>query len=350
MADLGLVIFEEVKRKIEDRKSKNLAGKLFKRFVELLFNAGFFKSRFGTKLYYSSRKNDFANGIFSYDLFENVKAWMIKLPFDPGTLFRLNLGFIMEYLERVCNENNIQNCLVPQPLREKTVQSGVFKDSRIPGKVLLKSLLIPVLEEIYSKAGMRIENLDLVIVSGDDQEELFTIVRLLEPYIKFVTILTANKGEIESRFSEIFSDSGLSFSISSEYKNRLKHADLIINMGKLPDIMRCRMPKKSLLINLYEPVESNIPGENTVLNDIVFDISGANVKNLMYELHGYYSKYELYGIIITHKLDLTSFQNFNHDAAIYIRSEFKKAGCRITGFAGRRGVISIYNVVNAIKL
>ena len=349
MADFGLVIFEDIKIKRKDGNSKikNLALKLSGKIIGLLFNAGFFKSRFGTKLYFSSLRDDLKKGLSSYELLERLKVWIIKLPFTSGTLFRLNLNYIIEYLERLCTEKGIRDCLIPEPVRDK-ISGGAFRSHRSSGKVLLKSLLVPVLEAIYPSAGKRIEHLDMVIVSGNDSEELFTIVRLLEPYISFVAIVAADKAEIEIRLSELFSDSGLSFSISSEYRSQLKHADLIINLGKPLDISRYRMSKKSLLINLYDSVESCIPGENTVLNDIAFDMAGANVKNLMYELHGYYSKTEIYEIVMANKLELDTYDKFTCEMAEYIQREFKKAGCRITGFVGRRGIISIDSVVKGI--
>ena len=288
MADFGLVTFEEIKikRKNESSKIKSLALKLFGNIIGLLFNAGFFKGRFGTKLYFSFLKNDLKNGLSNYELFESLKVWIIKLPFTAGTLFRFNINYVMEYLERLCMEKGIQYCFMPGAVRDK-IPGSIFRSRQSSGKVLLKALLVPVLEEIYSKAGKRIDNLDMVIVAGNDNEELFSAVRQLEPYISFVTIVAAEKTEIESRLSELFLDSGLSFSISSEYKNQLRHADLIINLAKPVDISRYRMSKKSLLINLYDSVESGMPGENTVLNDIVYEIAGTDIKNLMYELHGY---------------------------------------------------------------
>ena len=90
-------------------------------------------------------------------------------------------------------------------------------------KLLLKSLLVPVLESIYPKAGIRIENLDLTVVSGKDDEELFTFIRLLEPNIKHVTIVAPDKGRMEESLSDMFDDSGLSISVRlREYRQHLK--------------------------------------------------------------------------------------------------------------------------------
>lgn len=358
MPDFGLVVFEEEKRKTENKKTEkiktgkrtfeNLAGKLLQRLVELLFNAGFFKFILFTRLYYLYRKNDFLKGLFSYELLENVKAWVIKLPFSPRMIFHLNIDFISEYLERICSENNILHCIVPEPLRREIKSDGVFKEYHIPEKILFKSLLIQVLEEIYPKAGIRIENLDLVIVHGSDNEELHTIIRLLEPYLKYVTILSPDKDGIESRLKEISDDSGLSYSISSDYRNRLKHADLIINLGKPFEILRCRLSRKSLLVNLYDTQDTCINGENTVINGVTFDIEGIDAKNLFYEVQGYYSKNEVYRTIFAHRLDLAIHNKFNYETALYVREEFINSGCRLTGFAGRRGSISIANVIKSV--
>ncbi|NJD03159.1 MAG: hypothetical protein FIA99_11345 [Ruminiclostridium sp.] len=349
MTDFGLVIFEEIKIKKKAGNSlfKNLVSKLSDKITGLLFNAGFFYSRLGTKLYFSSRKDDLKNGLSCYELLETLKVWIIKLPFTAGILLHLNMNCVIEYLERLCTDKGIREFIIPKPIRDN-VPGSSFMSPRPSGKLLLKSLLMPVLEGIYTKAGKRIEHLDIVIVAGSDNEEAFTIVRLLEPYISFVTIVAAEKAELESRLSELFSDSGLSFSISSEYRSRLKHADLVINLGKPADISQSRISKKSLLINLYDSIESSIPGESAVINDVVFDMADINIKNLIYDLHGYFSKSELYEIIITKKLQLDTCDKFTFELAGYIKTEFEKAGCRITGFVGRRGIINADSVVKAI--
>ncbi len=355
MADFGLVIFEDIKikRKTADSRIKNLALKLSGGIARWLFNAGFFTTRLGTRLYLSSCKVRLENGFSCHEPMEGQKVWIIKLPFTAETLSGLNIEYIFAQLEGLCAEKGIRDFLIPGIVRSKIaggfhIDPDKFIYHRPSGKILLKSLLVSVLEEIYPRTGKRIEQLDIVIVAGADTEEAFTAIRQLEPQIGFITIVAAEKGDIESRFSELFSDTGLAFSVSSEYRNQLKLADLVINLGNPPDISRCRMAKKSLLINLYDSIESSLPGENTVLNDIAMEIGGAAVKELLFELRGYYSKAELNEIILAEKFELDAYEKFTFETSEQLRRELKKAGCRIAGFVGRRGMISLDSVIKAV--
>ena len=103
-----------------------------------------------------------------------------------------------------------------------------------------------------------------------------------------------------------------------------------------------------MLINLHEQSEPKFPGENAVIGGITFDLAGSAIKDLMYELHGHYNKKELNEVIFACKLDITPNDSFSYDLAVRIQQEFRKAGGRITGFAGRRGIVSLENVVKAI--
>ena len=350
MTNIGLVIFEDIKSKGKDGygKIKNLALKLSGKITGFLFNAGFFKSRTGTGLYFFSRRDALKNGLSCHELPENVKIWIIRFPFHSGILPNLDINYVAGYLERLCTEQGISDCLIPGPVRNRFPE-GKFNCPHSGGKLLLESLLVPVLEEIYHRMSKRIGQLDIVIIAGNDAEEVFTIVRMLEPHISFITIAAADRASLEGRLSELAADSGLSFSISSEFKNQLKHADLIINLAKPQDISQYRMHKKSLLLNLHDSVESSIPGENTVVNNIVFTMAGTDIRDILYELHGFYSRNELYELLITKQLSLDTCDKFTFQLAERIEHEFKKAGCRITGFVGRRGSISVEDAVRTIR-
>lgn len=350
MADFGLVLFEDDKAKTEinAKKTGNLAGKLFMRSIELLFDAKFFCSTLGTRLFFSSKRKELSGELQCCELYDNVKVWILRLPFPVRRFFQLNRAFVEEYLTRIWTEKNIRSWLVPEQLRGSITVDRDGSRS-LKGNVLLKALLMPVLESIYPKVGLRIENLDMVVVAGNESEELYTVIGLLEPDIKHVTVLSEDKEQVEKRMYELFADSGLSFYVSREYRHHLKNANIVINLQNPAETARYRMPRKSLVINLHDVTDTRFPGENTIINSIVFDLPGNPIKDLMYDLRGHYGKTELYGTILAHRLELASEARFSPGLADRIQQGFKKTGARITGFQGRRGMIGINDVVKAIK-
>ena len=316
--------------------------------MEFLFNTGFFKTSFGTMLYLSGKKDEFEKGISCIELMEAFKAWIIRLPVTAGIFSSLNRKSMYGYVQNICAKKNIGYCLVPQAIREEATENGFQVYRPDSGKLLFKCLLMSVIEEIYTKAGKRLEQLDMVIVPGGDAEELIALIQQLEPCISFISVVSQNKEELENTILEPFEDTGLSITISADYRNRLKNADIILNLGSPHEIAKYRLSRKTLMINLNDLQENMIQGDNPVINNISVEISDSGFKNLMYDLHGYFSRSEVYDLIISKRLGLDKIPRFTIETSENIKRDFKRAGLRISGLIGRRGSISTESVIKAV--
>lgn len=353
MADFGLVLFREKATTVkhENVKQKSPVRKLFDRFVELLFKAGFFKLYIGSELYYSFKKAEFKKGLRSIELVENVRAWIIELPFPHKRFFQFNRAFIEKYVNSISIENGIHCSIYPESIRRIGKKDSYYEYEYI-SKIIMKSLLVLAMESICQKAGLRMVNLDMVIIPGNLDVDLISTIERLEPYINFITVLSSEqlKERYETMLSELFSDTGLSFNISLDYKNTLRNARLIINMGNASELNDYRLHRKSLVINLAETQNVRLQGENVVINGLVFEFVDKSFKNFLFDLRGLYNKKEICDITFASKLEIYKDSIIDDILHEKIQREFDKGNCRIIGFEGHRGIISLEIVAKSIML
>jgi hypothetical protein len=350
MADFALVTFKEniTVGKNSDLRLKGPVNRRFDRFVEFLFKAGFFKSNIGTRLFFYFNRENLKNSIRSIVLYDNVKVLIIELPFQRIKYNQLNREYIENYVQKTCSESEIDFYILPESVRREGQEP--YKKYAAISKIILKSLLLYSMENICHKAGLRMENMDITIISADINDELIAIIKMLEPNIKFITVLTSenNKEGLEATLSDLFSDTGLSFNVSNDYRSTLKNAKLIINQGSLSEISKYRFNRKSLIINLNESENIRLQGENAVINGIVFEMSDKGFKDFLYELRGLYNKKEICDITFIHKLEINGEVVWNELIMDKIQHEFKIGNCKMTGFVGHRGIISMENVAKSI--
>jgi hypothetical protein len=193
-------------------------------------------------------------------------------------------------------------------------------------------------------------SLDIVVIPGNDMEELFTTVRLLEPGISFLTVAAPNRAPFEAGLAAIADETGLSVNISADFRHVLKNAELIINFEDTSVITRYRMNPKSLIINLYGPGKSKIAGENTVINGVEYELPERIINVFGRDVLHFFGKKEIADIFICHELGLYGDFVFNELIEQSVRSLFNEKGMTITGFSGRRGVLRVENVLKAVRM
>jgi len=349
MADFALVLFDDgIKAASPDGNSHSFIKRLSGCFSGLLYRVGLYKSRLGSKIYYFFKKEVFRNGINKVELFGSIGVWLIRLPFPAAGLGRFNPYFIGRYLDKVCSERGIGDCHMPAFICEKT---GFDRFSSVlpVGRMSFKSLLPLILEKIFTNSGLNIADLDIVIVPGEDNNELYTVVKILEPGIRYVTIASKDKEAFEKGLSGISEESGLSIGVSGDCKSMFKCADLIINLGNGVLISKCRICPKSVIINFNEPCRLKIQGDNTVINGVEYELPSGIREALGYDVSKLYSRKEAADLIIAHKLGIRKECRFNSEVGSLIRNEFGRCGCKITGFTGLRGAVKMGDLPGSVK-
>lgn len=346
MADFALVLFES-----EDGKIKSLG-------YRLLYKAGFYKSGLGARLFLRANDRAIRAGVKKNGLFEGANAWIIKLPVRASLLDGFNRKVIKDYVERLCTENGLEACFMPPAV----TGSDIFKGCSVRHghrDAIFKSHLQYILDDIYEKNGIRLGSLDTVIVADEEAQEVYPVVKLLEPNFRYLTIAAANdRGHIstgsaamgsevcpllknsglEERFAEMSGDTGLMINISSSWKTILKSADLVINLSRTSDLSGCRMKNASLVININGGKSARLPGENAVINGIEYLLPAGVFAGLGTEVLRSYSKKEITETVLDLELG----------GGGTVADLFERSGCRIVGYTGRRGLVKAENVIKTV--
>ena len=334
MPELAFTIFE-----IEKENSR----------LGLIAKSGLLKTRIGTALFQLFNKRKFNKGIHIFEMESGADILLIKLPFPISFLSALNRQYIERYISHIYSKRGCKNCFVPAAARRLGwfEQYSTNANSR---NIVFKALLLPVLDEIYSKSGLRLDNLDTAFVNGENAVELITMVKQLEPFMRYINVASSNKGVVERELTDISTDSGISIFVSSDFKSILRNAELVINLGKVSDISRYRIRTGTLVIN-FSGAESPLPqGEYTIIVGLEYTFPESHCDLLGEDIQRSFCRSELTEIMMAFNAGLLNGGSYNETTAALILSIFARKCCSITGFNGRRGVLRVENVLKAIRM
>ena len=336
MPDIAFVIFEEEKAKGKSRQG-------------LLTKSGFFKLHIGTALLRIFNKKKYQNGINIFEIEPGTDILVIRLPFPPSMLTYLNRQYIERYISKLCSENGCKKCFVPYAV----MKLGGFEQYTVDTNsrsVIFKALLMPILDEIYSKSGIRLDNLDTAFVNGEDTAELLTMVKQMEPFMRYINVAASDKGLVEGKLSDICADSGISIFVSSDFKSILRNADLVINLGTVSAISKYRIKPRSLVIDFFGEESPTLRGEFTLIKGMEYSFPMNQYNALGEDIKRSFSKAELTEILMSFKAGLLNEGSYNDTTAALVLKVFKNSCCNITGFKGRRGVLRVENVLKTVRM
>ncbi len=327
MPELAFVIFDEEQR-----------GRL-----GLIAKSGLFKTYIGTFLFHRFKWKKFKNGIHVFKIEVDTNILLIKLPFQLAMLSILNRKYLERYISRVYSAAGCKKCFVPSDARKLGgfEQYSTDANSR---SVVFKALLLPILNEIYLKSGLRLDNLDMAFVNGENSAELLTMVKQLEPYVKYITVASSEKEAVEDVLSDICADSGICIFVGSDIKNILRNAELIINLGKAAEISRYRIRPSSLVVNYSCESNTVLKGEYTAIMGVEYTFQRGMYDMLGEDIQRSFSREELTEILMAFKTGLLYGGSYNDATATLILDIYINCRCSITGFNGRRGVLRVENV------
>ena len=280
------------------------------------------------------------------ELYRNVSAYIIKLPFSMDKLPSLNMTGISKAIAGLCKKNAIADCFLPRELDGVLKIDGCSKVGAY-GRLLYKSLILDIIYKIYSGKNIEISELDIVVVQGARKEELYSVIRLLSPMVKYITVITDDKGKIEDEINRFYIDFGISIGVTTDYKGGLRNADLIINLGDSKEhIFNPVINPKALVLNFGNLNVNKLLSENPLINGIEVSVPERILAKLGREVHQHYDIRELSEIVLFHRFynGDSSVNAFNYRLAKKVSEEFKKDGCNISGFVGRRRVLKIDDI------
>lgn len=279
------------------------------------------------KLFYMKIKEIFViklpkNLLNKIKINENLDLILIKIPYKickSKKLGWLKLKRIKKIISRVCRENSIGKCLFS---REAPDMPELKRITRNPftGEVIYVSLLNEILKRVALKKGVKVRDFNVVILDGEASVWLSPFIDLLSPRLRFLTVITANRGRIQKKADEIYNKTGLSARVTDNVVSGLKDADIVINLG-LPKGFygHIDMPDDVLIIDYEEPKGSIVASKSINMNGIVIGLPPGIGEKIDKEFYRFFSKIEFSEIIILNKLGIGA--NINRNYADYVIME-----------------------------
>ena len=325
MPDIAFVVFNRDIRK----------GKL--KFISKI---GFLRFYIGTALFHRLSKKKLKRGIQIIEIEPGLKLLLIKYPFPLSLLSVLNKPYVEHYISQLYAGYGCLKCFVPVEARKLSGFEAYAPDN-YSRAIIFRALLVPILNEIYSGKGYRLDNLDTAFVYGGNVTELITMVSELEPFVRYINVAAADKETVESGLSDICSESGISIFVSSDFKSILRNADLVINLGKGADISKYRIKSKALVINFSFEDEQRLQGEFNLITGVEFTFPPNQYDVLGEDIQRSFSITELTEILMAAKAGFLEGARYNNSTVDRVLKTYKNSCCSITGFHGRRGILRV---------
>lgn len=301
------------------------------------------------------RKADHFTESIEIVLYENLKCFLIKLPYETEELRKLStkkFKRIEESIRSICDENSIQNCILPQKISEAHEFRGCSKFD-FNGNFLYRALMANIMDTIYTSRGINISKLDIVIIHGGGKEDTLVIIKLLSDIVKYITVAADSKQDFEEEAEEVFIDTGLVVRVTEDYKSALKSADFVINLkniGKNESIVESALCKainpKAVILN-YGVIDTIRLGiGNTTINGLVISLPEEVEQKIQSDIFDYFSNMGLAELILFYRTKNSEdqYNSRNLDMVKKISNDFGKDGYNITGFVGRHNIIKTKEV------
>ncbi len=281
---------------------------------------------------------------------QNAERWFERVEFTEHTsIYLINLPFHIDELKqftkkriekiqgkilKVCRAKGIKNCILP------AVLTGLFENrdffiTSCGGQMLFKSILIDIINKVYSEKSVSISELDVAVIAGENELELLYMINMLSGIVKYLTVVTGNKEAIESEINNILEETGLAMGITSDVKNTLRNSQLVICLRKINIKSDEYSKMRKTIINYSGDSIEGFKGD-LVINGITVGLPQQLLGKIKKEVYSFFSNAEIAEIFICKNgVDLVGQnrgQYNNNNIMSYIYFEFGKGGYKITGF------------------
>jgi len=301
-----------------------------------------FVRRISQSILYSSRKNELAESVKEIKLCEDLNLYLIGLPFSLTELGFINKNKIAGFIKEECTKRGIKSCIIPNEIYSVCMLDG-YTTNPYNGKYLFKALLTNILDDIYFKRGIRIGELDIVVIKGENDCELYSVIKQLSPLVKYLSVLTDRKNDIQGEIDCIFEEYGLSVGISENFSLAARNAGLIINLCNSFNILKnIRINSEVVIINYGGKEAARFFDKGILINGIETTLPKNAFSWVDKCVQKFFNETQITEIVLCHKTgleDMACTGIIDYDAAVKISREFAAGGFRIGSFTGRYGIL-----------
>lgn len=268
---------------------------------------------------------------------EHSLTYLINLPYDLSELKQFNkkrIERVRGKISEACLKKGIDCCILPASL------TGIFETNdffitAFGGRLLMRSILIDLINMVCAKKGVKLNELDVSVISGSNYCELIRVISKLSVLVKYLTVVADSKETIENGVNDILEETGLAVGITSDLKNALRNSQLVINLSRqnLKDYGNIK-PKK-VIINYPEDCVEGLRQDFTI-NGVAVCLPGRITEKIRYEVYAFYPVEEIAEILICQKINCLNSRNGGNltgdDVYDSINYEFQKEGYKLTGY------------------
>jgi hypothetical protein len=305
--------------------SSRQGRKFINGLTKYLFRRNLFKKRCFARLYVFINRGKTKRDISEAETGAG-RLVLMRLPLEKWQLEGFNKEVLEQFINEFATEYESAGVYLDTWMRSLIKLDRRDADPYY-GRALIKELLPDILKEIRKKSGAEPGSLDVSILAGEDQDELLECIKLLEPDMKYITVVSDNREDTSSAIMEFSEETGLSIGIIGDPGAAVANSDITISFMDPTRVETARLRHGSIFINLSMEKALGLRGGGTVINGVTCMLPGSFFKSLSADLTTHFNQEEITCIIL-------------NDAAgkgCAVAGLYAELGCRIMGFTGRRG-------------
>jgi len=159
---------------------------------------------------------------------KGLYIYIITIPYQYEYI-KANTSKTARYLAKGCEKIGVDKCYLPFSELLCIPQNDLCVRNRFTGNLIFHAMMTDIIQEISIKTGKNLPLMEIVIMQGNNVEEVKSALRILSSKVKYITVATKNKSGIENVLDEIYNDTGLAIGLTGDYNAAFRNADVIIN-------------------------------------------------------------------------------------------------------------------------
>jgi hypothetical protein len=284
------------------------------------------------------------------ELYEDVKINIITLPYTLEELKELKstkIKGITENINNICNSVKAAECIFPKSMEKIQITNSDTRNSDRCRR-LYKALVKESINRLYLERNAEINALEVVIVQGDNNHELLTIINIILPLFKYITVLSSDRASLNDETGRIYSETGISIILSNDFRHGLKNADFIINLSNDNEkIFNGNVNRKAIILNYGRMDFAKVTTESIFITGINFELPQEVISKIKNNIYEFYKKHELVELIVLNKFEnccKCDYPNIDNVLVESISKEFRRCGFKISSFKGRHNILNLNDI------
>ncbi len=286
-------------------------------------------------------------------IYSGLNVYFIKLPYSKANIENMmpqKLNKLLEGVKSFLDRKSIIYCVYPAGVHlnfgDRFIESNFF------GGHLFKGLFRRVIKSIYNENNIDPDDLNIAIISGEEEEETNGLLNVLAPEVKYLTIIDKQKDRYNDLMDRVYEKTGLSIVLTEDLRTALKTSDILINLSQsIKPASRTRLKPGMLLVNYGKIDGLEISDDNVVINGIEITYKEFIPEKIKMEFFNFYNKLEFLEMIILFSITLDGPKSFDFSDE-YVRrveEEFDKLGGCIKSFKGMHSFLKRKDVLEKVK-